>query len=279
VGDFANVNGRLIPESEAVVSVKDHGFLYGDGVFETIRIYGAEPFLLRDHIARLTKGLAALQIDYVPEDTLQKGVYSVIEANGFRDAVVRIAVTRGQGAGRMRLAPDAAPTVVITCDELAGVQTDAAERGVAVITVPDNRGGFTGIKNLSCIANIMARKEADSRGVYEAIFRGEDTRLLEGSTSNVFGVESRRLVTARLDGRILPGVTRRLVIDLARKIGLPVAEQGVAPAEVDELFITNSVIEIIPVTTVDGLKVGDGRPGKITAALQSSYRSRIHEVS
>ena len=281
MGEFAGVNGRLVKADEAAVSVRDHGFLYGDGVFETVRVYRGAPFMLDEHLDRLFNGMRVLEFDNVPDrNTIGQTVRQLIKKNGFGEGVVRITVTRGPGLGRMRVATSTPATVIVTYDEIGADSAGLAETGVTAVSVPETRAALAGVKSLNYLPNFLARRQALKAGAYEALFVDNNEHVTEGSVSNIFAVHDGRVLTPPADGRILPGIARDLVCRLATEEGLSVRQEPVLINDVyrsSEVFLTNSVIEILPLIVIDGRTIGDGAPGRVAKSLIARYRQAVAE--
>lgn len=282
-----HLNGDLVPESEATVSVRDRGFMYGDAAFETIRVYGGDPFEWDAHRDRLLHTASALGFaDAVPDD-LRERVEATLAANELKDAYCKVSVSRGVQPGKLTPASEVDPTVVVIVDPLprggrdgarvwdgpATVQTVRTRR-VPDVAVPAD------IKSHNYLNGILGRLElrrsaGDGDPADECILRDVDGNLAEGATSNVFFVTENGLRTPSAELDLLPGVTRDIVMDLARDEGFPV-ETGAysldALRNADEAFLTNSTWEIRPVGTVDGIDVG---AGPMTKLLQRLYDERV----
>jgi D-amino acid aminotransferase len=267
MGDFAYVNGDIIPSEQATVSIFDPGFMFGDGLFETLRVYAGRPFLLDRHLERLSQGLADLNISnaYDIED-LTKAVISTIDANGNGDFVVRLTITRGTDK----------PTTILTTRPIP-YSAKQYETGVTCVVVPETRGALATVKSLNYLPNRLAKLVADQAGAFEAIFLTNSGMLTEGTMSNVFVYMDGILWTPDLSQGILDGITRRVVLKLAKNSGLTCAE-GEVPSknlnQASEAFITNSVAEIMPVVRVAGRSIGDGSPGPVTRRLHASYKEQ-----
>jgi D-amino acid aminotransferase len=283
MGKTAYLNGRLVPSEEACVSVLDRGFLYGDGLFETMRTYNGTPFLVGTHIDRLLWGAAKIGLELkVSKDELKKAVYDTVKANGFGDAVIRLTVTRGIAAERLKVSPDMKPTIVITCDELKDIAASHYDRGVDVISVTDTRSDLALIKSLNYLPNALAKHEADKKGAFEAVFVTKKGFVTEGATSNVFAVLDGILITPPLVEKVLPGITREVVKTLATKEDIRFNEDAIIVDEIkdaEEVFITNQMIEIVPVRSFDGDAIGNDCPGHITDRISNAYRRFIRERS
>jgi D-alanine transaminase len=272
--DIGFVNGRFMPLAEAVVSVEDRGFQFGDGVYEVIRTYGGRPFQLDAHLVRLERSAKAIDLP-CPLSHAQwtERVTEGIRLAGYRECKVYIQLTRGP-APRDHLFPTGvSPTAVMTVRELHPL-SDSLRSGVDTITLQDFRWGRCDVKSVSLLANVLARQLAKDAGAFEAIFirNGEVT---EGAVSNVMIVRRGVLMTAPEGERILSGVTRGLVLELARKEGLTVHERPVSEAELrgaDEVFLTGTTVEVLPVNRIDGIAVGSGRPGPVANLLRERFR-------
>lgn len=275
-------NGRLLAADEAHVSVFDHGLLYGHGLFETMRAYEGRVFRLRQHLDRLTRGAQAVGIPLGHRlPAMPEAVQEVLRANGLRDARIRITVTIGEGPGQPSLRAFGPPTVIIMATGLQPAGPGAWERGYRAIvhTHARSSGAATAaLKSTSFLENLLAWGEAQRRGADEAIILNEKGLVAECSMANVFFVRRSRLVTPALDGSLLPGVTRGAVIELARQERLPVEETSIAlqtARQAEEAFLTNSVIEIMPLTAIGDRPIGDGRPGPLTRRLAAAYGNLV----
>jgi branched-chain amino acid aminotransferase len=291
-----NIDGRIVPPAEAKVSVFDRGFLYGDSVYEVVRTYGLVPFEVEPHLRRLGGSARRTGIE-VPWDEarLEAEVARTVQASRGGDAPspgaapwnvgerqARIVVTRG--AGEMGLDPSlaAGPTVVVMVLPLQGPPHSAYEAGVAVWPVGDRRAGDPSAKTGEHLFQVMAVGEARAHGAHEALLVDRAGNVTEGASSNVFAVRGGALVTPPLAARILEGVTRALVLVLAREAGLEIRERPLslrALEEADEAFITSTVREVLPVVRVAERTVGEGRPGPVTRRLHAALRARADAVA
>lgn len=267
---IAFLNGRFLPWQEATISIEDRGFQFGDGVYEVIRTYRGRPFELEAHLNRLDRSARELSLSQ-PYSRAQwrEWIQEGIDAAGFAEAKVYIQVTRGVAPRDHAFPVEVPPTVVMTIRELLPLPAQTRVTGVAAKTCEDLRWARCDIKSVNLLANVLAREEAKRAGVFEAILV-KDGLVTEGSVSNVMVVQAGTVVTAPEGPRILSGVTRTVVLDLARKEGLPVREQFL-PVEslytADEVFLTGTTVEVLGVARVDGRIIGSGSPGPITRAL------------
>ncbi len=270
-------NGRLVADDAAVVSPLDHGFLYGHGLFETMRAYQGRVFRFEEHIKRLAGAANCLGWPAIPgRPELRRAIVSTLTANHLSDASIRLTLSRGIGAARPDAASCGQPTVAVYASPLPPALPPAGWQ-IATVKLRRNLSSpLVRIKSANYLDNMLARAEARRFNAQEAIMLNTDGFIAEGSMSNIFCVAGGRLVTPDEDSGILPGVTRQVVIELAQAAGIPVAVRQVTPAELagaDEIFLTSSIMEIIPVTVCDGKQIGTGlAAGAITARLQILYR-------
>ncbi|MGH7252405.1 MAG: D-amino-acid transaminase, partial [Nitrospiraceae bacterium] len=273
--DIGFLNGRFMPLEETQVPVEDRGFQFGDGVYEVIRTYHGRPFQLDAHLARLERSAKGIELR-VPFQTREWQGYvgEGIRRGGYAESKVYIQLTRGV-APRDHLFPAAArPTAVMTIREMQPLNPALRSAGVAAVTVEDLRWGRCDIKSVNLLPNVMARQRAKEGGAFEAIFvRGGE--VTEGTVSNVMLVRGGVLITEPAGARILSGVTRAIVLALARKEGVSVQERAVGLDELrgaDEVFLTGTTVEILPVVRLDGAPVGTGKPGALTARLYAYFQ-------
>ncbi|ELZ37890.1 aminotransferase class IV [Halorubrum saccharovorum DSM 1137] len=286
-----HVDGELVPASGATVSVEDRGFAYGDAAFETLRAYGGEVFRWDAHAARLADTCETLGLDHGLTDAdLKARIDETLAANDFRDAYVKLSISRGVQPGTLDPQPEVDPTVVVIAKLLprGGVDSAPVHDGPAALQTtktrkPASRALPADAKTHNYLNGILARLELRVTGADEALMLDPDGNVAEGATSNFFFADGTALKTPSLDGPILPGVTRRAVIEIAEAEGIPVEEGTYAPdavREADEVFLTNSTWEIRPVATVDGIAVdgdGEGVEGPLTALLSRLFDRRVEE--
>jgi len=273
--DIACLNGAFMPLGEARVSVEDRGFLFGDGVYEVVRTYGGAPFLLEAHLERLKRSMASIRIqpDWAP-GALEGWIEGALEQAAYPEAKLYIQITRG-AAPREHTFPDTSPTTLVAVTPIAPLPADKVDAGVAVISVPDIRWGRCDVKSLQLLPNVLARQEAMEAGAFEALLVGPDGHVNEGAGSNLFVVRGGVLTTPALGPRILAGVSRAYVLDLARGLGISTEEAPLTVREVyeaEEVLLSGTTIEVVGVVKVDGRPVGDGRPGPVTRRLMSAFR-------
>ena len=274
------VDGSLYSKDDAKISVFDHGFLYGDGVFEGIRVYDGNVFRLKEHIDRLYRSAKtiALEIPLGP-DEMTRAVLETVAANEKRNAYIRLVVSRGPGDLGIDPANCSRATVVIIVDSIRLFPAELYERGVAIITASVRRVPIQSldprIKSLNYLNNILAKIEARRAGVLEAVMLNLEGRVAECTADNIFVVSGGRLSTPSLMDGALGGITREVVLDLAREADIPAGEAALGMHDLynaDEVFVTGTGAEIMPVVSVDGRIVGDGRPGGTTLRLHDAFR-------
>lgn len=283
--DKVYLNGEIVDGDQARVSVFDRGFMYGDGAFETVRCYDGRPFCGAQHWRRLDRGLGHLSIPPpLTSCQLNDAVVALLDANQLLDAVIRVEVTRGVGPRGPGTSFDARPTVVITCSKCIPPAESMYQRGVGVVIsrvrrVPDACVP-SDVKTANYINHILARRDAEVAGDYESLMLDLRGNVAEGATSNVFFVSQGVLYTPDLASDILPGLTRTLVVELAGAESVAVKETACTTSDIktaDEVFLTNSVIEVMPVRTVDGVTMGRECPGPVTLKLMAAYKRRVAE--
>ncbi len=281
VEEIVHLNGSLVPLSQARLSPLDHGFLYGYGLFETMRAYSGHIFRLEAHLARLRRAAASLglELDHLPDMT--QALYDTLDANHLGAARIRLTLSGGPGEPVPDMAACQEPTLLIIAREYLPHADSVYRQGfrVTVSAISRNaRSPLSRLKSLSYLDNLLARRESRLAGADEAIMLNERGFVAEGSTSNVFLVSGNALRTPGEDSGILPGVTRSVVLELARSAGLAAVEEEMAPGEfalADEAFCTNSLIEIMPITAFGGEAIGRGVPGEVTARLTAAYRELV----
>lgn len=279
MGLLINLNGELVPEEAARVSVFDHGLLYGDGVFEGIRAYRGNVFRLDGHVARLYRSAHTLMLEIpVKAAEMAAAIIETIRANGLKDAYVRVVVTRG--TGDLGLDPRKCPraTWFVIASRIQLYPEELCRKGIDIITVPTRRIGVEmlnpGVKSLNYLNNIMAKIEGNNAGVCESLMLNNEGLVLECTGDNVFLVRGRELVTPPLYLGVLDGITRAAVLELAPEAGLDPVERPFSRHDVfnaDEVFLTGTAAEVVPVIRVDGRVIGAGRPGPGTRKLRELF--------
>lgn len=280
------IDGQLVPQSEATVSVYDHGLLYGDGCFEGIRAYGGKVLKLKSHLARMYESASLIRLAPVYDmEEIEDAIRETLAANDLKDAYIRLVFTRG--VGTLGLHPFRCPTpgTIIIADKIQLYPEELYEQGMHVIVAKRPRIPIPcldpRIKSLNYLNNILAKIEAIDAGVLEAIMLNTDGQVAECTGDNIFAIKDGRILTPSTSTGILHGVTRRFVIkEIAPACGYEV-EEAVFPLDellsADEVFLTGTAAEVIGVTRIDDTVIGDGTVGPVTKACIAEFRRRIAE--
>lgn len=279
--EIVYLNGSLMPLSQARLSPLDYGFLYGYGLFETMRAYSGRIFRLEKHLARLSRSAKLLGIDLESIPDLEKALYNTLQANNLSHARIRLTLSGGEGEPLPDLVIRV-PTVLIVARSYTPYPRQVYKQGFKAIVSHIRRNTqspASAMKSLNYLDNLLARQEAKLAGADEAILLNEQGFLAEGSMSNIFLVSGNALLTPSEDSGILPGITRGVVLEeLAPSLGMKKIERKIALKELlqaDEAFFTNSLIEIMPLTQVGGQNIGSGRAGAVTQRLIAAYKELV----
>jgi D-alanine transaminase len=273
--DIVYVNGALVPRTEARVSVEDRGFVFGDGVYEVLRIINGRPFAARFHNERLRRSLEGIRISLAgkdsPESLTEIGRH-LLEENGLLqgEATLYMQVTRGATTRAHNFPPPEVPPTVYISVARFTPYSELARNGASAITHPDLRWGRCDLKTLNLLPNVLASQAAKERGTFEAMLI-RDGVVTEGTKTNFFGVVDGTLRTHPCDEHILPGVTRSILRELARELSVELDETPIQESEIpqlSELFLTGTTTDVMPVVTLDNKPVGNGKPGEVTRKLQ-----------
>ncbi|MEW4487465.1 aminotransferase class IV [Thalassoglobus sp. JC818] len=271
-------NGERLPLSEVRVSVLDRGFLFGDAIYEVIRVYAGKPFLFHDHLNRIQRNLEKMSLT-ADLDSIERWILETIAASGYVEASVYIQVTRGVAPRTHRFPdPPASPNVLIYVAAHHDSYAKFRNSGASVVVFPDQRWKRCDIKSVNLLANCIASDFAYQRGCAESLLVDASGKLVEGSRSSLFGVKDSVVLTAPLGENILPGITRRLIQQLCEECKLEMHEETIPHSqlnEIDELFLTATTMEILPVTQVDDHLIGDGQIGPVSRQLVEAYRNYI----
>jgi len=287
-----NVNGRVSDQEHAVISVFDHGFLYGEGVYETLRTYNGQPFLFDRHMRRLRKSAGMLALDVPLEDEqIDARFRATMRLAGLGDrpgseAYIRILVTRGVGELTYDPAATPIPSVVVIVKPNVDPPREAFENGVRVSLVPivRNHPGSVNplIKSNNLLNNALAMQEAFRHGGFEGVMRNYKGELAECTQSNLFIVKNGAALTPPIDAGLLPGITREFLFEVGREAGIDVREAVLKDADLlgaDESFLTSTTRELVPIVQVDDRKIGSGKPGPVTKALLDGFRRKAQELT
>ena len=276
---LANLNGKIMPLREVMVPALDRGFLFGDAVYEGMHWLEGKVRFLERHMKRLERSLGELRIQGVNLPRLQQRLLETIAASGFAEAFIYVQISRGAGPTRTHYFPaQATPTEFLFVEEFRDPYRDQRQTGVAVITFPDLRWGRCDIKTVNLLGNTLAAQAAREQGAAEALLVKPDGTVTEGSRTSFFGVVNGVIRTGPLSPAILPGVTRGFELEVIAEIGLPVEQSHLHQSELEiaqELFLTGTTAEVLPIVKVDGKAVGNGQPGPITRKLQAAFREAV----
>jgi branched-chain amino acid aminotransferase len=276
------LNGQLVPADQARVSVLDYGFLFGYAAFETMRAYGGAIFKLDRHLERMAGCAEALDLP-LSKNEWGKAACSVVEANRLQEARVRLVLSAGEGTLTPDLKSCAHPTLLAIAVPYNPPGAEIYQRGYRMIISSIHRNSqspLPSLKTSNFLESLIARQEARRLGVEDALMLNDSGFLAEASSSNVFVLKNDSLKTPRLGSGILPGITRSLILELAISLEIKVEEIDISPAallEADEVFISNSMIEIMPVAEINGRGIGAGKPGLITRRLSGDYKKLTQE--
>ena len=275
------INGKFVDPDKAKVSVFDRGFMYGDGVFETMRGYAGRVFKLDRHMDRIFQAMDAIGIRHrYSKRRIEKAINSTLRANHLSGAYIKLTVTRGEGRFGISYKDDFCANVVIVAKEFEGYPSWMFDDGLdaKVIGVQNEMSATSGIKSLNYLPHILARFAAKRFGFDEAILTNTKGYITEGTTSNIFIVKNNALITPSRASGILPGITRGVIIEIAKKLKMNVKEKLVTRRELlyaDEIFLTNSLAEVLPVTKVDSKRIASGKVGDITKLLRIFYQKEV----
>jgi branched-chain amino acid aminotransferase len=285
-----NVNGRVFDQEHAVISVFDHGFLYGEGIYETLRTYHGRAFLFDRHMRRLRKSAGMLDLKVPLSDAeIEARFAETLRAGGFDrggagEAYIRILVTRGIGDLTYDPAATPTPSIVVIVKPHVDLPAETYERGVkaALVSVVRNHPDTVNplIKSNNLLNSALAMQEAVRKGAFEGIMRNYRGELAECSTANIFVVKDGAALTPPLDAGLLPGITREYLFEVGADTGVPVREQVLRDEDLfgaDEAFLTSTTRELVPITQVDDRTIGNGSPGPVTRRLLEAFRARAQE--
>jgi branched-chain amino acid aminotransferase len=270
------LNGALVEEEAVCISPSDHGFLLGDGVFETLRCYEGRPFALREHLERLHAGARAMGIGVPPLDDLEAGALALAATGGLSDARIRITVTSGAGPPGLGRG-EGRPTVLMTARPSTGWPPTAS--AIVAGWAHDERSPLAGVKTVSRAESVVALMHARSRGADDAVFLNRGGHLCEATTANLFAVRDGRVETPALSSGCLAGITRERVLRLCAELGIEAGEVELARdvlRSADELFLTSSTREVQALVRVDGLQIAAGKAGPVTRRIGTAFSEMVH---
>ena len=281
--DVASVNGRVGLLANARVAVQDRGFLFADGVYEVLRTYGGQVFELERHLDRLEASLAGLRL---PSPWTRRALRRILadlhRRSGHRDVKFYVQVTRGVAPRRHAFPRRTPPTWVIWAERIPSRRATAPPPGIAIVTQADSRWARCDIKCVALVANVLSKQAALDAGADDAVFIGPGGAVREATAANVFVVAGGTLSTRALGPQILAGVSRAVVLELARAAAIPVRETRIDRRQLgraDEVFLSSTMQEIVPVVRIDGRRVGTGRAGPVTRTLWHAFQQRAHAAA
>jgi branched-chain amino acid aminotransferase len=277
------MNDKLVDQSEATVSVFDHGLLYGDGIFEGIRLYDGCVFKLEEHLERLEYSAKAIMLELPwSREEISAAVCETCRANGLKNGYIRLVVTRGVGSLGLSIRNCDNPQLIVIADKIQLYPEEFYEKGLEIITVPTRRTNPAALpptlKSLNYLNNILAKIEAQHLGYHEAIMLNDQGYVAECTGDNIFVVHKGELITPSASSGALKGITRDTVLNIANEIGVPWRESNLTRYDIwvaDELFLTGTAAEIIPIVKVDARPIGNGQPGMVTGKFLEQFRQRV----
>ncbi|MBM4066398.1 MAG: aminodeoxychorismate lyase [Planctomycetes bacterium] len=274
------LNDTIVKDTEGLLSTLDRGFLYGDGLFETLRAYEKKPFRLEDHVTRISNSAQYFDIPFrYTSQQIRQIIEQLLAANNLQDAYIRMTLSRGPGVNGLIPKGTYTPTFVIYAKPLASYPASLYKTGVSLITSHIRRSTTCPIschKTLNFLTNYLIKREASEKGAHDALILNTDNYVAECAVSNIFVVEKNTVITPSLKANILPGITRKMVLELCKENGIHASEELFKVERIpgaNEVFITNSLMEIMPVSKIDGHAVGKPIPDTITKLLHHKYKS------
>jgi D-alanine transaminase len=275
--DLAYVNGKIMSIEKASVPIEDRGYQFGDGVYEFVASYEGRLFLLEDHLDRLERSMRELAFDPIPRTEIKTAVRALSEQSGYPRAGVYIQISRGVAPRNHAIAAGLPHQIVMTVRRVKEVPEQMRKQGATAITVKDSRWGRCDIKTVQLLANSLAKQKALDSGCDDAIFVSDQGVVREGTSSNLFIASGDRLRTHPLTNAILPGITRKAILNLCREADLEVEEAFFETGmlyDADEVFLTGTVTELLPIVRIDDRQIGNGKVGPITRRLYGLLRER-----
>lgn len=277
---LANWNGEEMALGDVKVSVLDRGFLFGDAVYEVVRIYRGQLFHLQDHLDRMRKSLAVMRIATVNNEILSQRLEQIVTASQVVDGLAYVQITRGEAPRAHRYPDHAVPNVLMYVDQFNDPYADSRGAGVSAVTHPDIRWGRNDIKATSLAANCMAAQYAHERGCADVIFVDFDGTVTEGSHTSIFGVRQGMIIVAPASPHVLPGITKKLIVELADSSGIQLCPEYIKQSDLhglDELFLAGTPEEILAIVQVDDRPIGGGVPGPVVKKLQFQFRQLVED--
>lgn len=276
------INGKFFKQDEALISVNEGGFLFGKGLFETMRAYSGAVFRLTEHLERILNSCRFLEIPF-KEDTqsLTEKINQTLQINNLSNAYLKLIISSGINKGSLT-DTSSSPTLIIIAREFEPYPQRIYKEGFKAITSKIRRNPYSPLaqhKSLNFLENVLGKREAEERGKKEAIFIDPQGNLTEGATTNIFLVKQGSVISPALNSMILPGITREVVLEISSNLSIPIEERKVELKELyeaEEAFLTNSLIEIMPLVQVDSSLIGKGVPGPLTQKLKKEYQKKVY---
>lgn len=275
--ELAYLNGVIRPINETYVPIEDRGYQFGDAVYEFIASYNGKFFCMKEHLDRLEKSMEGLSFPKVDRNFIQNAIDELFEKAGMARAGLYIQISRGVAPRDHAWAKDIKLQIIMTIKKVDELDSKIRKQGIDIITVQDERWSNCDIKTVQILFNAMAKQKAKDQGAFDAIFISKDGIVREGTSSNFFLVKDGGLITHPLTKNILPGITRMVVMDLARNLGIKAEEKFLSKTDLfsaEEAFLTGTVTEILGIKTIDGVPIGKGKPGEITQKLYRALREK-----
>ena len=275
--EIAYVNGEILPIEKAVVPIEDRGYQFADAVYEYIASYKGKLFYLEAHLERLERSMKALSFPPVSQSEIRRAVHELFKQSGLSRAGVYIQVSRGVAPRNHAFPASSPPQIIMTVRQIQEVPDQLKQAGAGAITMKDFRWGRCDIKTVQLLANVIAKQRALEAGVHDTIFIAEDGVVREATSSNAFIVAQGKVMTHPLTPRILPGITRALIIDICRQVNMPVVEALFKVDDLygaDEVFLTGTTTEVLPIVKVDDRRIGKGTTGPVSKQLLAALQER-----
>jgi D-alanine transaminase len=275
---LANLNGKIMPLDEVTISPLDRGFLFGDAVYEVLRIYQGKPWLEQEHFGRFERSINEIHIHGVDMPRMRKRMHETIKAGGFGESICYLQVTRGTAPRKHSFPKGVTPLELLWVQEYPDSYRPLCETGCSVITYPDLRWHRADIKSTNLLGNVLANQAASEAGCAEALLYLPDGTMTEASHSSFFVVKNKHLHTTPLKANVLPSITRAYTLKLANMANIEVVEHNLRREDLrdaDELFLLGTTCEVLPIVKVDDWHVKSGQPGPVTRQLQAIYTESV----
>ena len=275
--DLAYVNGEIMPIERAVVPIEDRGYQFGDGVYEFVASYEGRLFMLEEHLDRLERSMRELAFDPISRADIRKAILDLFTLSGYQRAAIYLQISRGVAPRNHAITPGMPPQIIMTIRPVEEMPEEKRKNGATAITVQDTRWGRCDTKTVQLLANSLAKQKSLDAGCDDAIFVSDQGIVREGTSSNLFIVSGGRLITHPLTDHILPGITRMVVLSICKEAELEVEESFFDTEALygsDEVFLSGTVTELLPVVRIDGKSIGNGKVGPVTRHLYDLLRKQ-----